>query len=178
MREIPAMAWNSQTIMMAFVAVTGIAVLLQAFVMVGILLAVKKTAKQSLELAEDLRATIVPLAQQSRELLERVGPQAIEVCTNLVHVTRDLKDETADLRETTAELRERVVRQVARVDGMVTTSLDKVEQVTTMVEAAVTTPVRQVNGIVQGVKAAVERYFMGNPKAVETHSVGDRDMFV
>ncbi len=172
------MAWNSETILILFVAVTGVAVLLQAFVLVGILVAVKKTAKQSLELAEDLRSTIVPLAQQSRELLDRLGPQAIEVCTNLVHVTRDLKDETADLRETTAELRERVVRQVVRVDAMVSTSLDKVEQVSALVEAAVTTPVKQVNGVVQGVKAAVERYFHYEPKQATTHVAGDRDMFV
>jgi hypothetical protein len=172
------MPWNSQTILIAFVIVTSVAVVLQAMIMLGILLSMKKAAKQSLEVAEDLRASIVPLAQSTRELVEKLGPQLVTVTTNIAAVTRDLREETADMRLATADLKERVHRQAVRMDGMLTTSLDKAEQVTALVEAAITTPVRQVNGVVQAVKAATERYFRVERRPAATHSAEDENMFL
>jgi methyl-accepting chemotaxis protein len=179
------MEWNSQTILVIFVALTGLAVVMQAFVLVGILAALRKAANQSVAMAEDLRSNVIPTVNSARALMERVGPlleqispQVLAVSTNLAEISKDLREESAEIRRASADVKERLNRQAVRLDHMLTNSLDKVEEISEMVETAITTPVRQVNGVVQAFRAAVDCYFGFEPKRQITHPSRDKDLFI
>jgi hypothetical protein len=179
------MEWNSQTILTIFVALTGVAVLLQAAVLVGILVALRKATQQTVELVEEMRTHVMPTVQSAADLLVRVGPlverltpQVITVATNLVDISTELREETADLRRTTADINMRLQRQASRLDGMLSHGLDRVEALSDLVDVTVSTPARQANGVVMAVKAALETYFGGLFKSRFPHSGRDKDMFI
>jgi hypothetical protein len=69
------MAQNTETILIIFVAFTGIAVLLQACVLFAIFISLRKTAKSVLEATEDFKVTVLPMVHSTRDLVERITPQ-------------------------------------------------------------------------------------------------------
>jgi hypothetical protein len=155
------MTSNTETILIIFVALTGVAVLLQACVLLAIYVSLRKTAKSAksaIESAEDLKATLLPMVHSTRDLVERISPQVITLSTDLAELTASLKKETRGVSISAAEIMERISHQTERLDAMLTNGLNAVDRAGVVVEAAVTAPVRQVNGILAAIKAVVETY--------------------
>lgn len=155
---------NSETILIVFVALTGVAVLLQAGVLVAILIALRKTSKVLLESTEDLKATVLPMVRSTRELVERVTPQVVTITADVAELTGKVKRETAGVDFSVKEIMQRVTAQVQRLDSMLTASLNALEKATGAVETAVSAPVRQVNGILAAIRAVVGTYRSENSK--------------
>jgi hypothetical protein len=179
------MQLNGETFLIIFVALTGVAVLMQAFVLIGILMALRKASEQAVDLVEDLRTNVLPTMQSAGELLVKIGPvveqltpQVIAVTSSLVSIANDLRDESANLRRATADIGARLQRQTARVDLMLTNSLDKVEVLSGLVESVVTIPARQANGVVMAFKAALDTYIGVRNRRTITRTTIDRDGFV
>src|SRR5579863_10372187 len=112
------METNTQTILIVFVALTGVAVLLQAFVLLAIYLSLKKTAKSVSDVTDDFKESVLPLVHSTRELMERLSPQIVTVSQGLTDLTETLHKETKGVRVSVSEIMERVNRQTKRLDGM------------------------------------------------------------
>lgn len=171
------METNTQTILIVFVALTGVAVLLQAFVLLAIYLSLKKTAKSVSDVSEDFKTTVLPLVHSTRELMERLSPQIVTVSEGLADLTEILHKETKGVRVSLSEIMERVSRQTKRLDGMLTTGLDTVEKTAEVIETAVAKPVRQANGVFAAIKAIIETYRAPLPPRQPTYDP-ENDQFV
>jgi methyl-accepting chemotaxis protein len=171
------MEMNTQTLLIIFVALTGVAVLMQACVLLGILLALKKAAKTVTDTGDDLKATVLPLLTTTRELMERLAPQIVTVSEGLAELTEIIHKETKGVRISVNEIMERVSRQTARLDSMLTSGLDTVEHTAEVIETVVAAPVRQVNGIYAAIKAIIDTYRSPLPPRRPTYDP-DQDQFV
>ena len=163
-REITLMhiQLDNQTILLAFVAVTGLAVLLQAFVLLGILVSVRKSARALLKEAESMRASIMPvlstalpILQETQEILIRIAPKVELVAADVSDLTYRLRIQAAEIQDSAAEIVERVRIQAARMDAMCTDGLDAVDRAGSYVAGAVLKPMRQVSGVLASVRAVV-----------------------
>jgi hypothetical protein len=155
---------NTETILIVFVAFTGVAVLLQACVLFAIFISLRKTAQSAAQTAEDLKATVLPMVHSTRELVERISPQIITVSADLAELTASLKKETRGVSFSAAEIMQRVSRQTERLDDMLTNGLNAVDRAGAVVEATVAAPVRQVNGVLAAIKAVIETYRSDVPR--------------
>lgn len=153
-----------ETILIVFVAFTGIAVVLQAAILFAIFISLRKTAKSLLEVTEDLKATVVPMVHSTRELVERITPQIITVSVGLATLTETLKRESAGVTVSASDILQRVSKQMQRLDAMLTASLNALERATVVVETAVSAPVRQVNGVLAAIRAVVDTYRSETPR--------------
>jgi len=158
------MTLNTETILIVFVALTGIAVLLQACILMAIFISLRKTAKSVLEVTEDLKATVVPMIHSTRELVERITPQMITVSVGLAALTETFKRESAGVTFSASDILQRLSKQMQRLDAMLTASLNAVERATVVVESAVSAPVRQVNGVLAAIRAVVDTYRSDTPR--------------
>jgi hypothetical protein len=158
------MTLNTETILIVFVALTGVAVLLQACILVAIYISLRKTAKSVLEVTEDLKATVVPMVHSTRELVERITPQVITVSAGLAELTETLKRESAGVTFSATDILQRVSKQMQRLDAMLTSALNALERATVVVETAVSAPVRQVNGVLAAIRAVVDTYRSETPR--------------
>ncbi len=152
------MQWNNETLLIAFVAFTGFAVFMQACVLLGILISLKRAAKSAITVTEDFRVTVVPLIQSTRELIERATPQFLTATSNLLELTDGIRNETAELRQNLGDILDRVHRQTVRMDGMLASGLDSVQHAAEAVESAVLRPVRIVNRVVRTASAMLDAY--------------------
>jgi hypothetical protein len=158
------MTSNTETILIVFVALTGVAVLLQACVLFAIFISLRKTAQSVLEATGDFKATVLPMVHSTRELVERITPQIITISAGLAELTETLKKESKGVSFSASEIMERVNRQTQRLDAMLTTGLNAVERAGDVVESTVAKPVRQVNGILAAIRAVIETYRSDVPR--------------
>ncbi len=149
---------NTENLLIIFVGLTGIAVLLQACVLLGIYISLRKTAALLSQTSEDMKATVLPTLHSTRELLEKISPQVVVISSGIAELTQTVQSETRAVRVSVSDIVDRVTRQTARLDSMVTSSLNSVEKAGSVLESAVAVPVRQANGIMAAVKAVVETY--------------------
>jgi hypothetical protein len=169
---------NHETLMLAFVAFTGLAVLLQAMILLAIFIALRKTAQQVQAQVEDLRTTILPVLTESREFLARVGPKLDSVATDLAELAHGLRAQSVDLQATATEMLEKVRHQTSRLDAMFTSVLDTVDRAGGVLSQTVRMPLRQLTAIAASIKAVLSTLRNGKPAPAQTHSPADKDMFV
>lgn len=122
----------------------GILVLVQIGVLVGILLAVRKSSAKMEAIADDLHKRTVPILDMSNALLATSKPQIETIVTNLTETSEKLKIQVDDIVDRTR-------LQVVRADELVTRTMDKVEETTEIVQHSVISPIRQIAGLLQGV---------------------------
>ncbi|MGB8260468.1 MAG: hypothetical protein WCE75_08960 [Terracidiphilus sp.] len=154
---------DNETIMLAFVIVTAAAVLLQTFLLLGIFLALRKTARNIQEQVEDLRSAIMPVIYNTRELYARfsefytrVAPQVEEATANVVAITGSLKNQSVRLQASAIDIMDRIRHQSARLDEMFTSLLDAIDRAGGFMAEMVSKPIRQIQGMLASVKAAIE----------------------
>lgn len=173
LREIIAMPVpDHQTIQLVIIAVAGLAVVLQAFFMLGILLALMKAAKSMQEQVGEMRSSLLPLIAESREFLTRVGPEIEAATTDVAAIVHGVRMYGAEMEATATDILEAVHAQTTRVDTMVTGVLNSVDRVGGFVNGVVNKPARQLFGIMASIKAVVEtlRNSPSHPRANRNHA--------
>jgi methyl-accepting chemotaxis protein len=168
---------DNQTILLALLVVTGLAVLLQAIVLLAIFFAMRKAVAHFREETENLRSSIMPVIYDTRDMLAstqgtmtnmqaflanaqafltRVSPRVESVADDVAQITQTLRMQTAEMQSSALEMMERVHRQSDRVDGMITDFLNTVDRAGGFVAETVSRPVRQISGVLRSAKAIVE----------------------
>lgn len=165
-----------QSVLIIFTAVTSVGVLLQALVLLAMFLGLRETQKKVTEVLTKINEHLVPALASSRSLLEEISPKVKIITTNLVETTTTIRAEVAHLSSTASEVADRSRAQAARVDGMVSETLDTVAHAAKTVENGIAAPIRQLHGVLNGVRAGLE-VLRGKGRS-SNYSGGDEDLFV
>jgi uncharacterized protein YoxC len=167
---------DNQTLQLIFIAVTALAVLMQAIILLAIFVAVRKAARSVTEQVEDLRSSVMPILDTTRDLISRVAPRIEEATTDLAEIMYGLRKQTAQMESAATEIVDQVRRQTSRLDKMFTGVLDSVDKAGAFVADAVSKPVRQISGLLASLKAIVEslRNSAAAPAPPATHLHRDR----
>ena len=161
---------DNGTLLLAFVALTGLAVLLQAGVLLAIYFAMRKAGRLIEEEVEGLRSAVMPvlretqdmladsreLLAQARESFERVSPKIEVTANDLAEVAHVLRVEGIQMQSSVHEILERIRRQSVRVDGMLTDLLNSVDRTGVFIANSVSKPIRQINRVMGTVRAVVD----------------------
>jgi ABC-type transporter Mla subunit MlaD len=173
---------TNEQLLMIFVACTGAAVLLQAFVLLAMLFTARKALKLAQEQIEELRTTLLPMVKDTKQLLTNVGPKIESVATDMAALTSGLRAQTAKIEISAGEILERVHRQTTRVDTILTNTLDTVDRAAAAVADVISVPLRQLSGFAAFARAALSSFRSAPPRDVNeprpTHAAADKDLFV
>jgi hypothetical protein len=72
---------------------------------------------------------------------------------------------------------DRARAQVARIDGAVDETVEQVQQASDVVKQAILGPVKQVDGIMHGIRAAISVVAHSRRESVD-HATQDEEMFI
>jgi hypothetical protein len=142
-----------------FIALTGLAVLMQAGVLLAMYIAMRKSGERMESLAAEIKTKVMPTVEQAHELLTITRPKLELIIDNVEGVTTLIRSEVQRVDATVNDVVDRARLQVIRADELLTRTLDRVEQTTDMVQKTVVSPVRQISGLMQGITAALEFFF-------------------
>ena len=97
--------------------------------------------------------------------------------TEATEVVKSLHAQVDRISEVVKDVNDRARAQVARIDGAVDMTVDQVQRPARSVKQAVLRPVRQVDGIMHGIRAAVSVMAQGRRESVD-HATQDEEMFI
>jgi methyl-accepting chemotaxis protein len=144
-----------------FVALTGIAVLLQAGILAALYLAMRKSSARMEALAVELKTKALPALETAQEILTELRPKLTVIADNLTETTHSVRSQVERMDATVNDVVDRARLQIIRGDELLTRTLDRVEETSDMVHNTVVSPVRQFAGLIQGVTAGIE-FLLGN----------------
>jgi chromatin segregation and condensation protein Rec8/ScpA/Scc1 (kleisin family) len=166
-----------------FIALTGIAVLLQAAILLAIYLAMRKSGARMEALAAEVKGKVLPAVEELQSTMTEVRPRLTVIAANLEETTRAVRSQVERVDATVNDVVDRARLQVIRADELLTRTLDRVEQTSDMVHKTVISPVRQLSGLMQGITAGLEFLFSGRgnrngARREERRPVPQDEMFI
>ncbi len=145
-----------QVFFVIFAIAVAVGVLLQAGVLLGMFFAIKKSVRQAKEVSDKINQHLVPALATARNLLEDVSPKIKVATANLVETSHIVREQAHRVERTVNEVTTVANAQVQRVDEMATAVLDGVTQATAAVQHGITTPLRHVAGVLNGLRAGFD----------------------
>lgn len=147
------------TLITVFVIVAAVAILLQAGILFGMFFAMRKTSAKVESLAEEVKTKVLPTAELAHSMITELRPKIETVADNVSVSTTMLRTQLERIDATLTDIVDRTRLQVIRADEFVNSTMDKLEETREVVQRTVVSPVRQITGLVHGLRTGMETFF-------------------
>lgn len=121
---------------------------------------------------------VEPILSTTRQILEENRPRIAEISLEAVEIVKTARVQADRIGELMADGTGRAKVRLAQIDRTVDQTVDQVEQVGGAMKTAVMKPVKEVNGLMAGMKAAISTYAAGNRRPSVDHATQDEEMFI
>jgi hypothetical protein len=136
--------------------------LVQAITLLVLFLSLRVAARSMIREIVELRASVQPiisntneLISATRELISHVSPKIEGAVDDVAGITRLLRARTDEIQSLASEAVERLRSQLLLLDAMISSLLDRVDRVGSIVIESVGKPVRQISALFASAKAAI-----------------------
>jgi hypothetical protein len=119
-----------------------------------------------------------PILAATRQILEQNKPRIAEISAEAVEIAKTARVQVDRISDLLTDGSDRAKARMAQIDRTVDETVEQVEQVGGAVKGAVLKPVREVNGLMAGMKAAISTYAAGNRRPSVEHATQDEEMFI
>lgn len=162
-----------------FIAVTTFAVVIQAGILVGLYLAVRKSTAKMEALATEVTSKTLPTVQTVQNMLVELRPKIEVLTTNAAESSNMVRNQLARIDATLTDALDRTRLQVIRADELLNRTMDKVEETSEVVHKTVISPLRQVNGLMAALSTGVG-VFLGQKRRHPRNGAGvpQDEMFI
>ena len=162
-----------------FIAVTTFAVLIQAGILVGLYLAVRKSTAKMEALATQVTDKAVPTMETVQNMLAEMRPQISVLTTNLTESSNLVRNQLGRIDATLTDTLDRTRLQVIRADELLNRTMDRVEETSDAVHKTVISPLRQIDGLMAAISTGFE-VFLGHKRRQPKNGAGvpQDEMFI
>jgi uncharacterized protein YoxC len=164
----------------------GILLACASFVWQAVLLSILfRAGKKAQESAKEAQGRFSPLLAHlegilanTDKILEENRSRVAEITGQTLAITKAAREHATRIGELIDETNSRAKARIVQIDETVGQTINQVEQASEAVKGAVLKPVKEVNGIVAGVKAAINSYAQGGRHNSPDHVTQDEEMFI
>ncbi len=169
----------NDNLLIFFIAVTAGAVVIQAGILIGLYLAVRKSTAKMEALAIEVKSKALPTMETVQSMLVEIRPKIDVITTNLSESSTLVRNQLGRLDATLTDALDRTRLQVIRADELLNRTMDKVEETSEVVHKTVISPLRQVNGLMAAISTGVE-VFLGQKRRHPRNGAGvpQDEMFI
>lgn len=163
----------------AFIALTALAVLIQAGILVALYLAVRKTTARMEAMTLEMKNKAIPALDTAQSMLVQLRPRIETMAVNLSESTTLVRSQIGRIDATLSDALDRTRLQVIRADELLNRTMDKVEETSEVVHKTVVSPLRQVSGLMSAISTGVE-VFLGQKRRQPRNGMGvpQDEMFI
>ena len=153
--------------------------MVQAGILVGLYLAVRKSTAKMEALAIEVKSKALPTMETVQSMLVEIRPKIDVITTNLSESSTLVRNQLGRLDATLTDALDRTRLQVIRADELLNRTMDKVEETSEVVHKTVISPLRQVNGLMAAISTGVE-VFLGQKRRHPKNGAGvpQDEMFI
>lgn len=112
------------------------------------------------------------------QILEENRPRISEITTEGAAIVKSGREQVERLGSLLHDAGDRARTRLEQIDRSVDNTVEQVEQIGDAVKRAALRPVREVNGIANGISAAVSTLVHGSRKSSVDHATQDEEMFI
>src|SRR5579864_5094609 len=165
----------------AAVVLACLAFVVQSVVFVMLYRVARKTQTK----VEPLIEKAAPILDTTRQMLDETKPRIVEIADEAVAIAKKTRVQVDRIGDVLADSAERAKARLAQIDRTVDETVGQVEhvveqagQVGDAVKTVVMKPVKEVNGLMAGMKAALSTLATGNRRPSVDHATQDEEMFI
>jgi len=155
------------------VSIAALCIVVQAVVVVLLFGVIKKVQTK----ANSVIQRTEPIIDSVRGIMDDMKPKISAVSADAVDIVRIGKEQVVRIGELVQDISERAKVQVARIDGAMDDTVDQVQTATVATKEVLMKPVRELDGIFSGVRAALSVYARPRKSSVD-HATQDEEMFI
>jgi len=156
LQDPDSLSSGNSRLLMIFVAMVAIAMVAQAVALIIMAVGAAKARKRGIEIAEEIRAKMLPIMTGAHELIRDNAPKVKIITENFVEASHVIRSKAQEFDVTASDLNAKTRAQAARVDGIVTSVLNTTAEVTETIQRGIKVPVREISGLVNGLKAGLD----------------------
>ncbi len=167
------------TLLKLFIAVTTIAVVVQAGILVGLYLSLRKSSAKIEALASEVLNSALPAMETVLGMMVELRPKIEAMTVNISESSALVRNQLGRIDATLTDALDRTRLQVIRADELLNRTMDRVEETSEVVHKTVLSPLRQVNGLMSAISTGVE-VFLGQRKRHPKNGAGvpQDEMFI
>jgi len=152
---------NDTTLLTVFIAVTAVAVVLQMLILAGMYFAMCKMMGRTEAVQQRVNDQLLPLVEKVRALVDESTPKLQAVVTNVTETSSLIRSQADKIDVTITEILTVARRQAGKADVLATRTLERVDTTASVLQNAVTSPLRRLSGLVEGIAAGVSQFAGG-----------------
>ncbi len=155
----------------AFVAITGLAVLLQAAVLAAMYFQIRQATRRLEQIATDLQTRVNPILSRIQILTEDVQPRLSSMVSDAAEITHLARSSAQRMDRAFTEMLDRLRMQLLHADQILTGALEAVDQAGSQFRKTVLGPVQSATALIRGIQTGLEFFRSSRHKPREgSHS--------
>ncbi len=160
-------------VLTVFVAISAIALLMQAVSLMGLFVVARDLQRKLLPFWPEIQhiiGTTKRTVDRTEKQVEKIGATSVEII--------DLsKRQLVKVDELLTDASTRAKVQLERAEMVVDDTMTRVQETVGVVQKGVLRPIREVQGLVAGVRTAIQYLGRGSRPTVD-HATADEEMFI
>lgn len=164
---------DQQAILTVFVVIAGLALVLQA----GLMFLIYRTSKVTQAKLAVLLPKIERLVDASQVVVDESRTQILEVTTKANNILDITKSQMARVEEVLNDATTRAKAQLERVELVMDDTISRAHETVALVHNGIMRPLREVQGLTAGFRAAIAFLLRGNHRTV-AQATHDEEMFI
>jgi hypothetical protein len=160
-------------ILTVFVIVTAIAFVAQAVMMNG----VRKSALAMEQRVAQLAPKVEALAESSRAAIDEGRASMAEISERTKDILDTTRRQLTRVEDVLEDAASRARVQFDRAEMVVDDAMDRAQETIAVVHGGIMKPIREINGVAAGVRAAIH-YFMRGGRPNPDQVTADEEMFI
>jgi hypothetical protein len=160
-------------VMTAFVIIAAVALSIQA----GMLVAVNKKTKELQDKITPLVPQVESLVETTKATVEMSRKQIAEITSRANDVLDSTRNQLAMVEEVVSDATARAKVQMDRVELVLDDTLSRAHETVALIHGGIMRPLREINGVTAGIRAALEFLSRGNRPSV-AQATSDEEMFI
>jgi hypothetical protein len=176
----PTNGWfimTETTVLIVFVAVTSIAVVMQALMMAGMYATTRKMSERMNRMQQRVNDEVLPLVVKVRGMVDENAPMIHTAIVNLSETTGMVRAQAEKIDVAVTEIVEIARTQAGNAGVLASRTMERVDITAGTIQHAVTSPVRHLSALVNGVMAGFGEFVAGR-KVRRTRPVPSDEMFI
>lgn len=160
-------------VLIIFVALSAIAMLIQAGTLLGLFLVARKLQEKVMPIIPEVEAVV----GVTKRTVERVEKHVEKIGETSVEILGTTKQQLAKVDELVTDASTRAKVQMERAEMVLDDTMARVQQTVSLVQSGVLRPVREVHGVLAGIRTALAYLGRGGRPTVD-HATSDEEMFI
>jgi F0F1-type ATP synthase membrane subunit b/b' len=160
-------------ILTVFVILTAIAMIAQACALVGVLFAVKRLEKK----VNGFLPEATQLVQVTKQTVSETKQHASDISKRATEILDTSKDQLAKIDGLLSDATTRARVQLEHAEMVLDDAMSRTQQTVRAVQRGVLSPIREVHGVLSGIRAGIAALGRANRPTVD-RATADEEMFI